>query len=423
MIDIDIDMFYIVPPNGEIPFHILEDCILTRLDYLRHLYEGSTTEFDGNFEYLLENSAYDKIGHFVLRLLACASPDLHLYWITKESLLFTHRLDNILPRQLHRLLKQIIWKMQIFKSEKNSTEITLIELCKFYLQPLIFKHLVSNCHDCTEFQYEVRFELVPNLVRERELIIKNGNVITYCSYWKKVLQSLFSNYVTNELNIMRRQALQTIKNDLRFYILNQKVQSYLFKKDAVHGNITINNIDTEAQKFPLCMQHLHSVLRSRHRLSHYARLYYSLFLKEIGMKLEDSIIFWRQEYSKPHTCSSVCLHNWQSNEKKFIYGIRHMYGLEGSRKNYKTPDCNLICAGISGTTYEGGCPFKDFNVDTLKNLLHTSLTKDEADRLVSNISNKSPEMLCSTFLKLLCKNNIDNVIIKSPVEYYHKMTD
>lgn len=67
MIDIDVDMFYIVPPNGEVPLYILEDCILTRLDYLRRLYEGSTTEFDGNFEYLLENSTYDKAGHFMLR--------------------------------------------------------------------------------------------------------------------------------------------------------------------------------------------------------------------------------------------------------------------------------------------------------------------------------------------------------------------
>lgn len=97
------------------------------------------------------------ICYFCFRLLACASSDLHLYWITKESLLFRHRLDNILPRQLHRLLKQIIWKMQIFKNEKTATEITLIELCKFYLQPLIFKHLVSNCHDCTDFQYESEY--------------------------------------------------------------------------------------------------------------------------------------------------------------------------------------------------------------------------------------------------------------------------
>lgn len=60
-------MFYVMPPNGEVPLYILEDCVLTRLDYLRRLHEGTTNEFDGKFEYLIENSAYDEIGHFILR--------------------------------------------------------------------------------------------------------------------------------------------------------------------------------------------------------------------------------------------------------------------------------------------------------------------------------------------------------------------
>jgi len=189
----------------------------------------------------------------------------------------------------------------------------------------------------------VRFEIVSDLVKERELALNNGNVITHCSDWKKVFQLLFSNYVINEMNIIKKQSQYMIKHDLRFHILNQKIQSYFFNEGVPHGKVTIDNIEAEAQKFPLCMQHLHSLLRRRHRLSHYARLYYSLFLKEIGMTLEDSIVFWKQEYSKPHTCTSVCSHNWQSNEKKFIYSIRHMYGLEGSRRTYKTPNCNLIC--------------------------------------------------------------------------------
>ncbi|XP_011688889.1 PREDICTED: probable DNA primase large subunit [Wasmannia auropunctata] len=423
MIDVDIDMFYIIPPNGEIPLYILEDCILTRLNYLRLLNEGSTNEFDGKFEYLLENSTYDKIGHFVLRLLASTSSDLCTYWITKESLLFKHRLDNISPRQLHKLLKQMTWKLQIFKDKKTAIDTTLIELCKFYLQPLVFKHLITNCHDCNNFRYEVRFEIVLDLVKERELVLNNGNVITYCSNWKKVFRSLFSNYVISEMNIMKRQSQHTIKHDLRFHILNQQVHSYLFKEGIAHGNVTIDNIEVEAQKFPLCMQHLHSVLRKRHRLSHYARLYYSLFLKEIGMTLEDSIVFWKQEYSKPHTCTSVCSHNWQSNEKKFVYSIRHMYGLEGSRRNYKTPDCNLICAGISGATYEGGCPFKDFDTSALRNLLHASLTDDEIEKFINNVSVKDPEVLCTAFLKLVRKDEINDIIVKSPVQYYQRMID
>ncbi|XP_012056268.1 PREDICTED: probable DNA primase large subunit [Atta cephalotes] len=421
MIDVDIDMFYIIPPNGEIPFYIMEDCILTRLDYLRLLSEGSANEFDGKFEYLLENSTYDKIGHFVLRLLASASSDLCIYWIGKESLLFKHRLDSLSPRRLHKLLKQITWKLQIFKDKKSTIDTTLIELCKFYLQPLVFKHLTSNCHDCDNFRYEMRFEIVSDLVKERELALNNGNVITHCSDWKKVLQLLFSNYVINEMNIIKKQSQYMIKHDLRFHILNQKIQSYLFNEGVPHGKVTIDNIEAEAQKFPLCMQHLHSLLRRRHRLSHYARLYYSLFLKEIGMTLEDSIIFWKQEYSKPHTCTSVCSHNWQSNEKKFIYSIRHMYGLEGSRRTYKTPDCNLICVGISGATYEGGCPFKDFDTSVLRNLLQASINENEIEKFINNVSTKDPEVLCTTFLKLVRENDINDAIVKNPVQYYQRM--
>ncbi|PBC31572.1 hypothetical protein APICC_09065 [Apis cerana cerana] len=38
------------------------------LEYLQLLYENKSHEFKGDFEYLLENSAYEKIGHFILRL-------------------------------------------------------------------------------------------------------------------------------------------------------------------------------------------------------------------------------------------------------------------------------------------------------------------------------------------------------------------
>lgn len=91
---------------------------------------------------------------FCFRLLASTSSDLCIYWIAKESLLFKHRLDNISSRQLLKLLKQIIWKLQVFKDKKNVIDTTLIELCKFYSQPVVFKHLMSNCHNCNDFRYE-----------------------------------------------------------------------------------------------------------------------------------------------------------------------------------------------------------------------------------------------------------------------------
>lgn len=60
-------MFYIDPPKGKVALHILENSVLTRLEYLKLLDNDKTDNFCGNFEYLLENSTWDNIGHFTLR--------------------------------------------------------------------------------------------------------------------------------------------------------------------------------------------------------------------------------------------------------------------------------------------------------------------------------------------------------------------
>ncbi len=52
------------------------------------------------------------------------------------------------------------------------------------------------------------------------------------------------------------------------------------------------------QSFPLCMRHLHETLRSTHHLKHGGRMQYGLFIKGIGLSLEHSLKFWREEFTK-----------------------------------------------------------------------------------------------------------------------------
>lgn len=52
------------------------------------------------------------------------------------------------------------------------------------------------------------------------------------------------------------------------------------------------------QSYPLCMRHLHETLRSTHHLKHGGRIQYGLFIKGIGLSLENSLKFWREEFSK-----------------------------------------------------------------------------------------------------------------------------
>lgn len=46
------------------------------------------------------------------------------------------------------------------------------------------------------------------------------------------------------------------------------------------------------------MRHLHESLKANHHLRHYGRLQYVLFLKGIGLPLEENLRFWRNEFSK-----------------------------------------------------------------------------------------------------------------------------
>lgn len=52
------------------------------------------------------------------------------------------------------------------------------------------------------------------------------------------------------------------------------------------------------ESFPPCMSGLHDALRSEHHLKHFGRLQYGLFLKSIGLTLEQALAFWRSEFIK-----------------------------------------------------------------------------------------------------------------------------
>lgn len=60
-------MFYIEPPRGLTALHDLEESVITRLQYLDALYNNKADEFRGNIGCLLEGSAQDAVGHFILR--------------------------------------------------------------------------------------------------------------------------------------------------------------------------------------------------------------------------------------------------------------------------------------------------------------------------------------------------------------------
>lgn len=412
-------MFYVSAPSGHIALHTLEECILTRLEYLELLYLRRPQELKGNFEYLLEFSNYDFVGHFTLRLLAATSREFCHYWLTRETLLFKHRLNQISPRQFCRLFKSIA--RQVKKREKQNSMIdsTLTDVCAHYSQTDVKHFMCRNfLTECKEHPLKVNFEMLPKMVESREVELTKGSVIIYCSQWKEVLIELFQTFLESE-TLDTDFFKELVTNDSHLTYLHERLKfKSSIKDDVIGGHLTASNLQVESLKFPPCMKHLHDELRRNHRLSHYARFYYSLFLKECGMKIEEALEYWRNEYSKPHLNVSVCSHQWQKDSRKYTYSIKHMYGLEGSRKKYKSPTCNAICGANINANYEGGCPFKEFDKRKLEQILCSIIPKSKLEEFLKIAPSLQPRSACRAFLKLTCNEVNNNLTVTNPSDFY-----
>ena len=76
------------------------------------------------------------------------------------------------------------------------------------------------------------------------------------------------------------------------------------------------------------------------------QIQYTLFLKELGLPVHEALMFWRKEYSVLPSNTAGCCHGWQQDERRYTYSIRHLYGLEGSRVNYRGHSCQALQVGI-----------------------------------------------------------------------------
>lgn len=138
--------------------------------------------------------------------------------------------------------------------------------------------------------------------------------------------------------------------------------------------ITHNNIDGLAREhFPMCMRHLHTTLRKDSHLKHHGRLQYTLFLKGIGMSLEECLVFWRQAF-KNKTDDQF--------NKEYSYNVKHVYGEVGGDANrrgkgYSPYSCQKILTDSAPAVGQAhGCPYKHFQPDKLSAFLQANGVND-----------------------------------------------
>ncbi|ROT85294.1 DNA primase large subunit [Penaeus vannamei] len=382
--------FYIKPPQGTVSLYKLYEEAEVRLQYLVQINQhwGDATKISSiltdnpsiasKSECLIEGSRKDQISHFILRFACVESRQLQHFFIEAETQLFEYRLKCGGAETFVRCLTAL--KRHIQHSLKHqklslSHERWLQELLRITRQIITSGMMLCSERQSCSHCLRVPWTMVPILVKNRTVDIIKGEAEIECRQLVHLLSSVFQG--TLEFGIKQLslyggdlfddKRLESVKRSL--YRIYRRIQSNGLTLQKF--TLTHRDIETEAPFFPLCMQHLHSILSRNNRLRHHERFKYSLFLKDIGLPLKENIRFWEDFYSKPHcTSASGCTHSWAGNDRnRYVYSIKHFYGLEGGRKNYTSHSCASLQECHPQPTEVRGCPFTSTNAEDVSTLI------------------------------------------------------
>ncbi|KAK2444506.1 DNA primase, large subunit family [Trifolium repens] len=174
--------------------------------------------------------------------------------------------------------------------------------------------------------------------------------------------------------------------------------SYLgpdFSQPREYAEISLKDIDQVAKtSFPLCMRHLFDKLKEDHHLKHGGRMQLGLFLKGVGLNLDDALAFWRAEFSK-----KIGLEKF---EKEYSYNIRHNYGKEGKRTDYTPYSCQKVISSTPGAGDQHGCPYRQFSEENLRAALGRMGVNSRAmEDVMDKVRNRHYQLACTLTFEAL----------------------
>ncbi|XP_029644035.1 DNA primase large subunit isoform X1 [Octopus sinensis] len=379
--------FYIKPPSGNISLEKLEKFAFKRLDFLIRVL-GAGDDFMAltdlvkdlslvaDSDCFIEGTKKDQVSHFILRMAFSKDAELWRLFKKAETSLFNFRFQCMKPEEIFCSLKPV-WKSAATISEKEN-----IKQLSFEGVLKVFMNIAESCgglwasvidkyySGCKTDYFCIPFIYVLKLVSERRVRLERGDALVPFCRLHHVMTALFELMLESSRQQFQKILLNLI--DERIEKLFANLQKYFQLKclqcesSRTASSLSHDIIDAEEKYFPPCMSYLHRELRTKHRLKHHARIRYTLFLKEAGLPVHEAIMFWRNEYSQ--SCADAktagsCNHTWHKDEKRYVYNIRHLYGLEGSRVNYRAHTCSHIQVATDG------CPFVSFHEQNLKKLL------------------------------------------------------
>ncbi|KRX15056.1 DNA primase large subunit, partial [Trichinella nelsoni] len=256
--------------------------------------------------------------------------------------------------------------------------------------------------------YKVPFKETIALLRERRVLVKSRMaLVPHCDFLNTIVNR-FRSVQSRKLSIIAKRC-HLLYADSRLADLRVlgdarcPTQEYVSSADS--RSVTMEMVEPVSSSklsvtsFPLCMRRLYDELKSAHHLRHGGRMQLGLFLKKIGLSLNESLKFWEYHFRPKIDADKF--------QRQYAYSIRHNYGEEGKRADYAAYSCLKIIMnnppGI-GDFHGSRCPFKHCDAEHLQQLLkNCGIHKDDIKNIVNYASNNHYNKACSIFFDCMHK--------------------
>ncbi|MED6157635.1 hypothetical protein PIB30_025070 [Stylosanthes scabra] len=312
----------------------------------------------------------DIISHFVLRLVYCRTEELRKWFLSMESALFRHRFRNQTAEAQRAIMEEFDLPCKaVSNAEFESLKEKLGQVARS-----IGHNLSLSTADA--IYYKVPFEEVPELVAGRKVFINQGYAYVAMNQVVSLVATIFRSLLSKALILTNRKWATSIREQEQHRltpIVEALCSSYLgpdYSQPKEYGEISLKDIDQLAKSsFPLCMRHLFEKLREDHHLKHAGRMQLGLFLKGVGLNVDDSLAFWREEFSK---------------------------------KDYTPYSCQKIILSTPGVGDHHGCPYRHFGEENLRAALSKMGVNSRAmEDVMGKVRNRDYQLACTLTFEAL----------------------
>ncbi|PWW80249.1 DNA primase, large subunit [Tuber magnatum] len=331
---------------------------------------GDSKPQDGKPNKLQEERRKDHYSHYILRLAFARSEELRKRFLATETILFKLRYnrDDAQERQAFIGSLGFDWEFLSFEEKAAMRE------------DLLAGAGTKSGESKAVFEagfFKVDWERVCDLVDQKKVLLRGGKAYVPESQQSSLVIAEFTARLEKALELTARALPRLDEDDRLIPILDHLSRGFTAPEyntsmiaTTLNGaSLTAAVVDDLVQYFPMCMRQLHTTLRRDKHLLHNGRLQYNLFLKGVGLNVDEALTFWRKAFSRIDD---------DEFQKKYRYNVRHAYGLEGTRRNYKPMSCQQILTERRPAANQvHGCPYREMAVENLVVGLGTMSVSDK----------------------------------------------